>query len=397
VIFGRGRLSPPRPRAGRRATVAECFSSRDNAFGVLRLALASAVLVSHSYPLSGRPDRDPLARFSGGQVSLGTLAVLGFFVISGFLVTRSALRTSFRSYAWRRFLRIFPGFWACLVVTAFVFAPLMWLYERGFHGGFLESRPGPLGYVGRNVAIGMNQNDIGGLMRGTPYGLQVHAGYFDGSLWTLVYEVGCYVFVGGLVAVAVRRWARISVPVVAALLLVPAVVFRLVPQHAHLLAKPPIIGLIDSYWIVTLGFAFALGALIEVFKERIPVHDGLGLLSLVALLVTLRVGGFAPFGSIALAYAVIWLAVRLPRAMRGIGRRNDYSYGIYIYAFPVQQMLAEVGAGGWWLPLYMGAAFLLTVPLAMLSWHGVESRAMALRDRGRPRWLVAPRRAAFRG
>jgi peptidoglycan/LPS O-acetylase OafA/YrhL len=109
--------------------------------------LASSVIVSHAYVLSGQPEREFVLRFSGGQQGLGGMAVAGFFVVSGFLVTASVRTASPARYAWRRFIRVFPGYWVCLVVTAFVFAPLAWLYERGFTAGFAEAPQGPLDYL----------------------------------------------------------------------------------------------------------------------------------------------------------------------------------------------------------------------------------------------------------
>jgi peptidoglycan/LPS O-acetylase OafA/YrhL len=339
--------------------------------------LASSVIVSHSFALSGRLDQEWVLRFSGGQESLGGLAVAGFFVVSGFLVTASALKASPTRYAWRRFIRIFPGFWVCLLVTAFVFAPLMWLCERGFTGGFLQAPQGPGDYVRANALIGMKQDGISGLLMNTPYGVESGTSMFNGSLWTLVYEVACYVALGILAVTVLKRTPRLAVVSIVATLYLGVV---WVSQHGWFRAVGvPLVGTVDLHWLIFFGFCFALGALFEVFKSSIPIHDAAGMTAAATLVASLYFGGYLLIGPVALAYVIIWLAIRLPHATRRIGRENDYSYGIYIYAFPVQQMLAEIGIARLWLPLYVVAAFLLTVPLAMLSWHLVESRAMKLR------------------
>ena len=90
-------------------TLANVFDPRRNAFGLFRFALAALVIVSHCYPLGGF-GRDPLEVVTAGRLSLGLFAVAMFFVLSGFLITRSASRTSAIRFLWHRFLRIFPGY-----------------------------------------------------------------------------------------------------------------------------------------------------------------------------------------------------------------------------------------------------------------------------------------------
>src|SRR4051812_9672898 len=106
-----------------RRHLADAFGRRTNSVNALRLLLAGLVLLSHSLKLHG--GYDPLGRLTGGAVDLGTMAVDGFFALSGFLITRSYFNSpSFGRYLWRRCLRIFPGLWVCLLVTTFIFLPL---------------------------------------------------------------------------------------------------------------------------------------------------------------------------------------------------------------------------------------------------------------------------------
>ena len=133
-------------RWGPSRTLADEFSPRANSIGFLRLVLATSVLVAHAgaarlrranYGLRGHPRPARLRR----------LGVYGFFVLSGFLITASGMRFSLPRYAWHRFLRIFPGFWVCLVVTAFVIMPLVALYERDTLAGFWNHPNGPFDYI----------------------------------------------------------------------------------------------------------------------------------------------------------------------------------------------------------------------------------------------------------
>jgi peptidoglycan/LPS O-acetylase OafA/YrhL len=352
--------------------------ARDNSFGLLRLVLASSVIISHAYVLSGRFDEEFVMRFSGGQQGLGGLAVAGFFVVSGFLVTASVMNASPARYAWRRFIRIFPGYWACLLVTAFVFAPLTWVYERGLAGGFLDAPQGPWDYLRSNAFIGIRQYGISGLLLNTPFGVQTGSSVFDGSLWSLIYEVICYVALGLLALTLLKRAPRLTAAVVAAALYLVVLTASILSWSPAIAL--PLVGLIHVDQLIVLGFCFALGAVFHVFKSSIPLHPIAGLAAATILLGSLYFRFYPVVGPIALAYLLIWLAFRLPRGTRRIGVKNDYSYGIYIFAFPIQQSLAEVGVAHTWLPLYTWATFLLTVPLAMLSWHVVEKRALMFRD-----------------
>ena len=146
----------------------------------------------------------------GRPRSFGGLAVFGFFVVSGFLVTRSFDGSpNFLSYIWKRFLRIFPGFWVCLLVTVLVFAPLAFWFEHDTLQGYLHTHTdSPSGYLKNNALLSMNQYNIDDLLGNNPYA-HIHAGFqaWDGSLWTLIYEFKCYlgVMVLGMIGVF-RKW-----------------------------------------------------------------------------------------------------------------------------------------------------------------------------------------------
>lgn len=104
-----------------RATIGSSFDPRRNSLNFLRLVLAVTVVISHASALGG---------FAGEwifqRVAVGTLAVYGFFGISGYLIASSALHNSLGRYLWQRFLRIMPGYWVCLVVTALGIGAIGW-------------------------------------------------------------------------------------------------------------------------------------------------------------------------------------------------------------------------------------------------------------------------------
>ena len=373
---------PPRiPVAGdppRRISIAEALKGTDNALGLVRLVLAVVVIFDHAFPLGGF-GHDPFFDLTRGQASLGSLAVGGFFAISGYLIAKSGMSGDVVQFMWRRTLRIFPAYWLVLLVTAFIIGPLIWLADGNAFGDyFIWGGNGPVHYFTANWTLNIGTYGIHDLLtETTPYGREIGGSAFNGSIWTLIYEWHCYLGVAVLVAFGVLRNARILVPVIAGFLLILQIVVYL--DFAALGSIFP--ALADQYTI-SLGLTFAVGAVIAVYSRQIPFDNLLGALSLVLLVVTLRWGGFSTVGTIAGAYFVLYLAARLPQATHWIGKKNDYSYGVYIYGFLVQQVTAYLG----WYKLgyvpYVLIAIVLSLGCAWLSWHLVEKRAMALKNWG---------------
>lgn len=378
----------PKPRHGLRpATLGQLYAGRDNGVGAIRLGLAVVVVLTHGTSL-GFGWEDLAESLFRGQTNTGTLAVFSFFVLSGLLITRSAARTSAVRFVWHRMLRILPGLWVCLLVTAFAVAPLVALREQGTLAGFWSGPKGPLQYVTGNWLTGVRQYGIHDLLgASTPWGRTTGGSVFDGALWSLVYEVFCYLLAVSLALTAVLHRRRWLVGCLAAVLYGVVVVDQI--QGRPLLGPPtphygqvhlPLLGEVSFHWLMYLGLLFLAGALLELHRDRIVIHDGAGIACLVALAGSLLLGGFFVIGFPALVYALAWAAVRMPPALRWIGRRNDYSYGVYIYGFIGQQVLASAGWSRWGYLPYIAMSLAVAFAAAALSWHLVERRALAWKD-----------------
>ncbi|MEV6398096.1 acyltransferase [Streptomyces sp. NPDC051907] len=374
-------------------SVAERFSGRDNSLGFIRLSLATAVVVSHASIL-GFGDTEFGHYFSHGQTDLGKLSVYGFFVLSGILVTRSGKRLPIGRFLWHRALRLLPGLWVCLAVTAFLVAPFLYWRQQGTLYGFFGHASGPLDYLRSNWFVSVQQRDISGVIATARESGLATSKFFNGALWSLRYEVLCYFGVALLALTGALARARRMVLLITAVL--GWLVVREAMGHPFWSGTPdasyyknitliPAMGPVDPDVIVYLGFAFALGTLIELYRERIPVSDVLGVLSALALLGSLRFGYLYTVGLPAFAYLLLWLAIRLPKPFRRIGARHDYSYGIYIYGFVVEQSLVALGLARWGFWPYLAMALAGTLLAAVLSWHLVERPAMKLKDLGRTR------------
>jgi peptidoglycan/LPS O-acetylase OafA/YrhL len=338
-------------------TLEERFDPRRNCLTVMRLALALTVLLVHAQAI-GLGSQPFL-----GRAQLGDVAVDAFFVLSGFLVTRSALRLgSARRFAWHRALRILPGFWVCLLVTAFAVAPLI-AWVEGTSLPTLWGEHSAVEYVWRNSALLMRQFGIGELLADSP-----ERGVLDGSLWTLYYEGCCYGVIAALMLLGVLRRSRVTARVVIAALTVLTWLV-VIAVSAELVAGP---GRLPEFLLM-----FLFGALGWLHADRLPTSGGLAVAAVAACAVGFAVvpNYRAAIGP-ALAYLCLWAIVSLPATF---APRSDLSYGVYIYHWPVQQVLApSVPSIGW-----AGFALMstgLTIAAAVASWRLVEAPALRHKD-----------------
>ena len=352
---------------------------RANNFDVMRFALASAVIFSHAYPITlggetyanGKVEWDayePVFQLTGHQASLGDFAVNGFFLLSGFLIAHSFLHSSsLIGYLWKRVLRIYPAFLVATLLTALV------AWHTGAFSPFAADHVGDAALLNSYRAVG----DL------TTNPLPDEA---NGSLWTIRYEFGCYLAVAavGLVGALRSRWIALGLAV---LFTLSAFGLELtgktlgwttfgVPegpagQLAYFTGSP-------HFWPRLLSFFFA-GVAFHRWRDALPHNNLLGGLSAGGFVAALLLPhGVALLAPAALTYLLFWIAYHPKIKLQGFGRHGDFSYGIYLYAFPIQQLLVWHGlTGGPW------TNALLTLPLAVLagaaSWHGVEKWFMKLK------------------
>lgn len=340
-----------------RQTFESLFDPRRNSLNALRLVLAVLVIVSHSWPIGGYGD-DPGVHEGN---DLGAWAVAGFFAISGYLITASRLHSrSFGDYLWRRFLRIYPGFLAVLLVIAFGFATISSLLDPTAEWSIGSA----FRFLLPNLGLYVAHTDVAGTLDAVPY-----RNVWDGSLWTLGYEFLCYLIIGALVSLIrterALAWACGAwfVAATVATLGVHLVGIEGDPAPARFLR---------------LSTYFAAGALIYLKRNQLPARGWLAAVAGVLLVGLVLSDQFGAFAAAPAAYLVLWLGARLP--LHRVASRNDVSYGMYVYAFPVQQLLVLASAGVILPPwLFAVLATALTVPFAWASWLLVERPAMRLK------------------
>lgn len=326
-----------------------------NSFDLLRLGAAFAVLVSHSFVLAyGSEAAEPIYRFTEGRYSLGFLAVAAFFVLSGFLISASADRSSsIRSFVDKRARRILPALWVSTVATILVL------------GLFATTRP-VLEYLQNiqtwrylaNAVFLPHDYTLPGVFDANPFPRSV-----NGSLWSLKYEVACYALV--LLAAQGTRRFRLCFFTVA---FVASSVLQLVVDPASLRGITYHVALLSK----VLPF-FAVGAIAYDIRDRLPVsRTGLIVAAAVAPLALTAAHAHALVAA-SLAYLLLGLGSLDTISARRLRAFGDISYGVYLYSFPVQQlvvMLALPGSRTWWGNVLFAAP--IVILLATASWYLVE-------------------------
>lgn len=334
------------------------LDGRNNSLNLVRLVLAFAVLVHHSWPLSG-VHGEPM--FAGD--TLGGWAVAGFFGISGYLITSSRWSNTFGTYLLHRIARIMPAFWVCLIMMAAVFAPIGYFAANASLDGYAHGEHSPLNFILSNAVLEMRFYDISGTPSDVPY-----PGAWNGSLWSLYFEFLCYLIIACLGCFAVVKRSRW--PVTVAFLLSVAAQAN-ITQISRLTN--------DNYDVVLmlklLPF-FLGGAVLFVWKDKIGFHWLPGVLAFAAAItISSTVPGWGVQASaLFVTYGVIWISTVVKQPL--LIAKNDISYGVYIYAFAVQQLLAVLGVHHWGLLWFSIIAAIITVPLAASSWLFVERPIM---------------------
>jgi peptidoglycan/LPS O-acetylase OafA/YrhL len=350
-------------------TLGEQFDPRRNALNAWRLALATGVIVWHSFLTTGHH-----VPFAPVRQLLSEVFVDGFFAVSGFLITASWFNNPrLRDYFVARALRILPGVWVCLIVTAFVVAPIGISLQGGSAANLMRSGA-PFAYVLNNIpTVGGIQFDIGGTPTGIPY-----PGYWNSSIWTLIWEVFCYIAIAvlGVVGLLRRRWP-IPAAFAVALSLAALVTLPADPTFTQMLA----------YAATRFAVMFLAGALLYQVRNVIPARLPLVAVSVVIVLASSLLSDYRLVAALPLAYALL-VSGALIHSTR-LRLRTDLSYGVYIYAFPMQQLLVIGGLASLNPMVFAVVAAVATLPVAALSWFLVEKPAMSLKSRLKRRSVAA--------
>ena len=350
---------PPRPARNSIEAIFAASDYRCSGFDYLRIVLAVGVILWHGSIVSYGPVFDK----SLHQTAIGTIArtiLPMFFALSGFLVAGSLFRSgSLVTYASNRALRIFPALVVEVLLSAVVLGGILTTLPLGDYltsGQFVR-------YLG-NV-FGIVYVFLPGVFEDNPID------WVNISLWTVPYELECYIALLVVAATGlIRRPLLFLLALVAVQVALPLYDFYGRNEIAGINRVPP----------RTLVLCFLAGVGFYVFRDRVPVGRVAGAVALVVAVLMVHSGTLVYFIPLPIAYATVVIGLmdppRLPVIFGG-----DYSYGLYLYAFPFQQLQAHLFPDHRDWTANMAFALPCAALFAVFSWHTIERPILMRRKR----------------
>lgn len=324
----------------------------------MRLIAAFAVLISHCYPLYGL-SHEPFAILTGHMDTLGGFSVSIFFIISGFLITSSWERNkNIIQYTKNRVLRIFPALFVIVIISVFVFGPTVtslssteyWSSDQTFK------------YLLNMFAI-TKYNSLPGVFENNPSAYNV-----NGSLWTLAVELFmyCVILLAGVLSILNRKNITIAIVIMVAFFL-------------HVKGGSIMGGTIPVHYALKHIISFLCGAFLCLYFDKITWNKYWALLLLSITLIAMYTSFINAIIMFTLPYLVIYVSTQNYPILKNAGKYGDFSYGMYIYSFPVQQYFASIWKPEYGFYNYMLTTCIATLIFAIASWHLIEKNALKLR------------------
>ena len=337
-------------------------SSRDNNFNLIRAGAALGVFVSHCFPLTGH-------EFGGKPQLLGYLSLNVFFIISGFLVTKSYFdRGDVFSYLRSRVLRIFSGLILAVLYTVFI-----GLFFSTLSPSEYLSNPLTHEYLIKNLLLAFPDipSDLPDVFHDSK-----HLPTANAPLWSLPYETGLYL---SLMLLAWLTQARAGKFVFACIIVLLLICFYGV-FVSNYVSRTEEYALFFGKETYRLGSMFMLGTVLYLARHRIVISH----LIMIAMLVGIATSSFyrpifVPLTWACLGYLVLYFAYIPKGNIRAFNRLGDYSYGIYIFGYPTQQAIAQSAPDLPLVPFFV-ISFTATLLLAVMSWHWVEKIALSYKS-----------------
>ena len=338
-------------------------------------ATTSAVMHSGSVLWQKLHDARLALVFNHTDTHYGDILVPMFFALSGFLVTGSAFRTRLiRSFLTFRILRIVPALFTEVTLSALFLGPLLTVYPLAKY--FSDEKF--FAYFG-NI-FGFVHYELPGLFLSNPAPIIV-----NGNLWTLPPEFYCYLITAAMLVSGILfdRFAFSILFLISSLFFFVANLFvsfddQITGHHAPIIV-----------------YYFFCGSMLYHWREYVPYNRWLFIGAIGAVyLHYMSSGGHLFIFPVFVTYITIFLGLtNLPRIP--VIQSGDYSYGVYLYGFPITQALVNVapqlrGHGIW----VAATAIPLTFAFAGLSWHLVEKPMLALKRRFGPRTGVVAKKPA---
>jgi len=354
----------------------DIYDRKNNSFDDIRFMLATLVLFVHSYALlyGEGGEKDFFITLVNYQLGLGSIAVYGFFILSGFFMIQSLeSKSSLAQYTKNRLLRIIPAFWMSLGISAFILVPIIsnqgniFSFEDGSALDFF-TKAGSFhifGYAWTITGAFPTNPTVDGI---------------NGSIWTLKHEIALYFILPLIVWLSHGRRVLLLVIFVVFFILALAniltdfMIFNIPCCRGWVFAS-------NEYnsFIIFASYFFA-GVVIYQYREYFEVSKRLFAFAFVLFILSMFFGNLKIITLIALPLLIITFGATFKRKV--FSKTGDYSYGMYIYAFPVQQTLVHFYREDMNVYLFFVASFVITLILSIISWHLMEKIILRWKNKG---------------
>ncbi|MNO29374.1 Acyltransferase family protein [compost metagenome] len=360
-------------------TIEQSYNKRNNSFDVIRFILSLLVIYSHSFVLLGVQGNggDIIERLTHNQLSGGSLAVKCFFVVSGFLIMQSlAASPSITQYFKNRTLRIFPAFFVSLSIMAFIVGPLITNLEWRDYFSYQDGSP--YSFVLKNILMNINGYawTVRDLFSNVPF-----PGSINGSMWTLKHEIAMYLVLPIFGFFLLIRFRNLFLLATCSIIIL---------SYLNIMKNYNPLNLNGNiYWVLSnneyssfiqLAPYFLVGSLLYLYKERIVLNSKFFAITLFIAFISLKAGVINYTLILVLPYALIFVAVKFRYSK--FRKYGDFSYGLYIYAFPIQQLIVYFWRDSLNITTFILLNCISTFIVSFLSWHLIEKKALKLKVGG---------------
>lgn len=331
------------------------YRGRENNYDFARVFLALLVLYTHVFALYfGHSDDDLIFNITNGQLDSGVLAVNMFFLISGFLITMSWNHTpNFYLFTSKRILRIIPGFIGVFIFMVFIIGPVL---SNDFTDYFDQLSWSAVIYDASHLHL--STSTMNNMFIDLPLNI------VNGSLWTLKYEVYCYILVSLL-----GIFKLLNKTVVTSLF-----VFLLIIYMSQIYGG---LELTRAIMIPRLFTFFLLGSMYFLYKEHVVFNKQIITFALVTSIVFIWLG-FTKIAEIFLfTYLLFTIIYSSQFRLYDFAKYGDFSYGLYIYSFFAQQLILYTFTDINFY-LFSFSSLVFSFLLAFISWHLIEKPSLKL-------------------
>lgn len=297
-----------------------------NALDLLRVLLALSVIIAHSKLLGGYGKVDFLSTITKEQTNFADFGILGFFGLSGYLIT-SSYNNSKSNYSFisHRIIRIFPAYWVCLIITAFCLAPaIAYMQAQNLNDFNFLKEQGSLYYFFNNFFLKINQWSVNNVLDSAYYN-----GSLNGSLWSLFPELLCYIlvlFLGIFSILKSNKWLLLIIGFYLCIIYAINDVFGFKYGPTILILTPNL----------KLFCTFICGSIIYSYKQILLSNTKSQIAFCILSVFLLKFGGFGIIAPFAIPFCLITIF-----SLFSFKLKYDISYGMYIYSFPIQQLVSS--------------------------------------------------------